>query len=71
MPYATGATTGYYPTQYQTYPVRQRRGLFGGLFRRRNRVVYPGSPYGTTYATTPYGNNATGYTTYTYTTSPY
>jgi hypothetical protein len=77
VPYTTGATTGYssmyvtpgyYTTQPQTYQVQQRRGLFGGLFRRRNRVVY---------STSPYGYNATGYTTvpttgtYTYSTSPY
>jgi hypothetical protein len=75
-PYTTGATTGYssmyvtpgyYTAQPQTYQVQQRRGLFGGMFRRRNRVVYPASPYG--YTTTGY----TTYTTpgtYTYYTSP-
>ncbi len=82
MPYTTGATTGYssmyvtpgyYTTQPQTYSVQQRRGLFGGMFRRRNRVVYSSSPYGTY----PYGYTTTGYTTYTtpgtytYSTSPY
>ena len=73
-PYARGATTGYssmyvtpgyYTTQPGTYAVQQRRGLFGGIFRRRNRVVYP---------STPYGYTTSGYNTYsgpvTYTTSP-
>ena len=79
--YATGATTGYssmyvtpgyYTTQPQTYTVQQRRGLFGGMFRRRNRVAYPASPY----VTSPYGYTTTGYTTatapvtYYYTTTP-
>jgi hypothetical protein len=87
MPYATGATTGYssmyvapgyYSTQPQTYTVQQRRGLFGGLFRRRNRVVYSSGPYGTTYGTAPSGYTTTsGYYpattpgTYYYTPSPY
>jgi hypothetical protein len=79
--YATGATTGYssmyvtpgyYTTQPQTYTVQQRRGLLGGMFRRRNRVAYPASPY----VTSPYGYTTTGYTTatapvtYYYTTTP-
>ncbi len=72
MPYATYntpgyssmyVTPGYYGTQVQTYTVRPRRGLFG----RRNRVVYPASPSGYTYGTTPYGYNTYGTTTY----SPY
>jgi hypothetical protein len=72
MPYATYntpgyssmyVTPGYYPTQVQNYTVRPRRGLFG----RRNRVVYPASPYGTTYGSSPYGYNTYGSTTY----SPY
>ncbi len=75
MPYATYSNPGYasgyaYPaytnTTYQTYPVRQRRGLFG--FGRRNRVVYPASPYGyNTYsngANSPYGYSTYGTTTY-------
>ena len=69
MPYAPvhhGGTN--YPTPDQTYPIRQRRGLFGGLFRRRNRRL-SASPYGTTYTTTTYGYGP-GYTTYTYT-APY
>jgi hypothetical protein len=57
---------GNYTTQPQYYPVRQRRGLFGGLFQRRNRVVYPASPYTTTYAPTTYTP-----TNYVYSTSPY
>jgi hypothetical protein len=86
MPYATGTTTGnspaygapgYYTMQPQTYPVRQRRGLFG--FWRRNRVAYPASPSGAmTYGTTPSGYATYGTTTYystpatyTYRTSPY
>jgi len=72
MPYATYntpgsssgyVTPGYYGTQVQNYTVRPRRGLFG----RRNRVVYPASPYGNTYGTSPYGYNTYGNTTY----SPY
>jgi hypothetical protein len=69
MPYATyntpgSVTPGYYGTQTSPYVV-QRRGLFG----RRNRVVYPASPYGTT----TYGTSPSGYTTYgttTYYTTP-
>lgn len=57
--YTTAAPT-YYTTQ--TYPVRQRRGLFGGLFRRRNAQVYTTAPYGYTYGTAP--------GTYTYTAAP-
>ena len=66
MPYQYGATTaypagyvnpGYNATQIQGYTV-QRRGLFG----RRNRVVYPASPYGA--STYTYGAYPTGYTTY-------
>jgi hypothetical protein len=69
MPYATSptrgyssmyVTPGYYNTQPQTYTVQQRRGLFGGMFRRRNRVVYTTSPYGTNYY---YGTSPYGYTT--------
>ena len=41
--YTTAGQT-YYTTPVQTYPIRQRRGLFGGLFGRRNRV-YATSPY--------------------------
>jgi hypothetical protein len=57
-------TPGYYGTQTGPYVV-QRRGLFG----RRNRIVYPASPYGYT----TYGANPSGYTTYgttTYYTTP-
>jgi hypothetical protein len=69
MPYATYNTPGYvtpgsYSTQTGPYVV-QRRGLFG----RRNRIVYPASPYGYT----TYGTNPSGYTTYgttTYYTTP-
>jgi hypothetical protein len=67
-PYATtgyapmSTTPGYYTTQPYGYTVPQRRGLFGGLFRR-NRVTYPVTNYGNPYGTTPYG-----YTTYTNTT---
>jgi hypothetical protein len=73
-PYATYNTTAYSPnyvtpgsygTQVQNYTARPRRGLFG--FGRRNRVVYPASPYGSNYGTSPYGYNAYGNTTY----SPY
>lgn len=65
MPYAYGATTAY-PTTYmnrgyggapaQGYSM-PRRGLFG----RRNRVVYPASPYG---SNNNYGSYPSGYTTY-------
>jgi hypothetical protein len=77
MPYATYNTPGYAPTYgntayYTTQPygstVQQRRGLFGGLFRRRNRVTYPATTYGSPYGTTPYGYS--GYTTTTYYTAP-
>jgi hypothetical protein len=72
MPYATSntptyspyGTTGYYTAPTQGYVV-QRRGLFG----RRNRVVYSGSPYGTN----AYGSYPSGYTNYgttTYYTTP-
>ena len=57
-------TPGYHGTQTGPYVV-QRRGLFG----RRNRIVYPSSPYGYT----TYGTNPSGYTTYgttTYYTTP-
>jgi hypothetical protein len=57
-------TPGYYGTQTGPYVV-QRRGLFG----RRNRIVYPASPYGST----TYGTSPSGYTTYgtpTYSTTP-
>jgi hypothetical protein len=74
MPYATyntpgsyssgNVTPGYYNTQAQTYPIQPRRGLFG--FGRRNRMVYPASPYGTT-TNSPYGYSTYGTTTY----SPY
>ncbi len=69
---------GTIPPRRQTYTVRQRRGLFGGIFGRRNRVVYPANSYGTTYTTTPYSYTTTGYNTvyttpgtYIYSTSPY
>jgi hypothetical protein len=77
MPYATGTTTGYAPTYGNTgyytaqpygYTVPQRRGLFGGLFRRRNRVAYPA-----TTLTNPFGSSPAGYSGYyttTYTTAP-
>ncbi len=66
----TTPTQPYYTTPTQMYPVRQRRGLFGGLFRRRNRQVYSTVPSGYTYGTTP-----STYTyapgTYTYAPAPY
>lgn len=62
LPYGTSASTGYSTTyvapNYDTqgYVVRPRRGLFG--MRRRNRVVYTTSPYGTnSYGNTTYGYN--------------
>ncbi len=62
LPYATGASTGYSttyvaPNYYtQGYVPQSRRGLFG--LRRRNRVVYTTSPYGTNYySNTTYGYN--------------
>jgi len=83
-PYGYGPTTAY-PGTYMSpgynatgYTV-QRRGLFG----RRNRIVYPASPYRySTYGTTTYSNypGTSGYgtttyysapTTYTYGTYPY
>jgi hypothetical protein len=73
MPYATYNTPGYssmyvtpgsYTVQPQTYTVQQRRGLFGGLFRRRGRVAYPASPYGYTYGSYPSGYTTYGTTTY-------
>src|SRR5579883_135414 len=58
-----------------------RRGLFGGLFGRRNRQVYATSPYGYTYGAAPSGTTygaapyTSGYVTtpgtYTYGTAPY
>jgi hypothetical protein len=48
-------TPGTNVTQFQNYRF-QRRGLFG----RRNRVVYPASPYGSS----SYGSYPSGYTTY-------
>jgi hypothetical protein len=87
MPYATYntpgyaptySTTGYYPTQPYGYTAQPRRGLFGGMFRRRNRVTYPATTYGYPYGTTPSGyttySNTTYYTapgTYVYGASPY
>jgi hypothetical protein len=76
---ASGYGTGYSPAAPTYMPAR--RGLFGGLFGRRNRRVYAGSPYGTTYGTAPYGYTTSavpfsgGYVTnpgtYTYGTAPY
>lgn len=75
MPYATYSTpgyssygqTGYYTAQGQPYVV-QRRGLFG----RRNRIVYPASPYGaTTYSSYPSGYANYGTTTYSTTPGTY
>jgi hypothetical protein len=59
----TTPTQTYYTTPAQTYPVRQRRGLFGGLFRRRNLQVYTTAPAGYTYGMAP--------GTYTYAPAPY
>lgn len=68
MPYATYntpnyssyGTTGYNAAPTQGYVV-QRRGLFG----RRNRVVYPSSPYGSNaYGSYPSGYSNYGTTTY-------
>jgi hypothetical protein len=61
-PYTTSTpaygTNGY--STAQPYMV-QRRGLFG----RRNRIVYPASPYGaTTYQTAPSAYTTYGTTTY-------
>jgi hypothetical protein len=61
-------TSGYYTTGYPSYgyaPV-QRRGLFGGLFRR-NRIMNSFVPGGYTY---PYGAAPGTYTT-SYVVSPY
>jgi len=70
--YYQGAGPGNYvaPAYGAQYPVRQRRGLFGGMFRRRNRQVYTTAPYGamapSTYSYAP------APTTYTYApASPY
>jgi hypothetical protein len=87
MPYATSNTAGYTPTNgntgsYTRQPFgnmfQQRRGLFGGLFRRRNRVSYPATTFGSPLGTTPYGyttySNTTYYTapgSYVYGSSPY
>jgi hypothetical protein len=73
--------TGYgYPTAAPNYRPA-RRGLFGGLFGRRNRQVYATSPYGYTYGAAPYGYTTSvtpyspGYVTapgtYTYGMTPY
>jgi len=59
----TNAGQTYYTTPTQTYPVRQRRGLFGGMFRRRNRQVYTTAPTTYTYGTVP--------GTYSYVPAPY
>jgi len=56
-----------YTTTTQTYVPAQRRGVFGGIFRGRNRQVYGTAPYGTTYSTVPYGTTygtTPGYYTY-------
>jgi hypothetical protein len=58
-------TPGSYNTQVPPYAVRPRRDLVGS--GRRNRVVYPASPYGSGYGTSPYGYNTYGNTPY----SPY
>ena len=67
MPYATTYTR---PATITPATADLRRSASGeassvGSSGRRNRVVYPASPYGTTYGTTPYGYTTTGYTTYT------
>ena len=61
----TTANQTYYAAPTQTYATPQRRGLFGGLFRRRNRQVYTTAPAGYTYGTVP------GTYTYTYAPAPY
>ncbi len=61
MPYAYGATTAYPTTYMAPRYTPTRRGLFG----RRNRVVYPASPYG---YNNSYGSYPSGYTTYSSTT---
>jgi hypothetical protein len=76
MPSAAGTTTGYAPAYGNaglfnrpfgnTMP--QRRGLFGGLFRRRNRVAYPATTFTSPFGMSPSGYS--GYTTTTYTTAP-
>jgi hypothetical protein len=58
---APGTTYGAAPTYMPA-----RRGLFGGLFGRRNRQVYTAGPYGTTYGTMPYGTTTYGAAPYTY-----
>ncbi len=74
MPYAYGATTAYPTTYMVPRYTPTRRGLFG----RRNRVVYPASPYGgynSSYGSYPSGYTTYGNTTYTtpgsYTAGPY
>jgi hypothetical protein len=44
-----------------------RRGLFGGLFGRRNRQVYSVGPSGYTYGRSPYGSSPYGSSPYGYT----
>ena len=72
---APGSGYGYTTAAPNYMPAR--RGLFGGLFGRRNRQVYTAGPYGTapygyTYGAAPY-SSGTMMTpgTYTYGTAPY
>jgi hypothetical protein len=68
----TTPTQTYYTAPTQMYPVRQRRGLFGGIFQRRNRQFYSTVPSSYTYGTAPGTYSyvpAPG--TYTYVPAPY
>jgi hypothetical protein len=70
--YSSMYVTPGYTTSYPMNAPVQRRGLFGGLFGRRNRMAYRNVPYGYTYGTAPstytYGAAPS---TYTYGASPY
>jgi hypothetical protein len=54
---APGTNYGYNYGAAPTYRPA-RRGLFGGLFGRRNRQIYTAGPSGYTYGTSPYGSTA-------------
>jgi len=55
---APGSGYGYSTAAPTSMPAR--RGLFGGLFGRRNRMAYGTSPYGYTYGSAPYGYTTGG-----------